>query len=160
MGSSTHADRVRFSHPVGRMKETRSKDGNYLLAFDKNENLLEILKSFLERESIRASRLMGIGAFRHAVIAYFQREKRDYDRIPVQEQVELTSLIGNSSVDEKGEVKIHIHVNLGRSDGTVIGGHLMEAEVWPTVELVVEPFDADLVRHHDEETGLPLLSVD
>lgn len=140
------------------MKTIRSADGNFLLVFDKGDDLLGELKSFLEKQSLRASRLMGIGALRRAVIAYYQREKKDYDRIPVEEQVELTSLLGNSSIDDSGEVKIHIHVNLGRSDGTVIGGHLMEAEVWPTVELVIEPLDAAVIRRVDDETGLPLIS--
>lgn len=140
------------------MKPIRSADGNFLLVFDKGDDLLGELKTFLEKESVRASRLMGIGALRRGVIAYYQREKKDYDRIPVEEQVELTSLLGNSAVDDSGEVKIHIHVNLGRSDGSVIGGHLMEAEVWPTVELVVEPLDAAVVRRMDVATGLPLIS--
>lgn len=140
------------------MKTIRSDDGNFLLVFDKHDDLLDELKSFLQGESIRASRLMGIGAFRRAVIAYYQREKQDYDRIPVNEQVELTSLLGNSSMDGSGEVKIHIHVNLGKSDGSVVGGHLMEAEVWPTVELVVEPLAAEVVRRMDHETQLPLIS--
>ncbi|MBW3670805.1 MAG: DNA-binding protein [Acidobacteria bacterium] len=140
------------------MKTIRSGDGNFLLVFDKGDDLLGELKSFLGKQSVKASRLMGIGAFRRAVIGYFQREKKDYDQIPVEEQVELTSLLGNSSVDESGDVKIHIHVNLGRSDGSIIGGHLMKAEVWPTVELVVEPLDAAVIRRMDDETRLPLIS--
>ncbi|MDX1584263.1 MAG: PPC domain-containing DNA-binding protein [Thermoanaerobaculia bacterium] len=140
------------------MKEIRSSDGNFLLVLDKHDDLLGELESFLEREKIRASRLMAIGAFRRAVIAYYRREKQDYDRIPIEEQVELTSLLGNSAVDADGKTKIHVHVNLGKSDGSVVGGHLMEAEVWPTCELVVEPLDAEVVRRMDEETQLPLIS--
>lgn len=140
------------------METKRAGDGTFLLVFDKHDDLFDHLKSFLERHEIRASHLSGIGAFRRAVIAYYQRDKKDYDRIPVEEQVELTSLLGNTSVDGKGDMKIHIHVNLGRSDGSIIGGHLMEAEVWPTVELVVSPLDVSIVRRIDEETKLPLIS--
>ncbi len=140
------------------METIRSGDGTFLLVFDKHDDLLEHLSAFLQRHEITASRLSGIGAFRRAVIAYYQRDEKDYDRIPVEDQVEVTSLLGNSSVDANGEVKIHIHVNLGRSDGSVIGGHLMEAEVWPTVELMVAPLDASIIRRMDEETKLPLIS--
>jgi uncharacterized protein len=142
----------------GSMNVIPSSDGRYLLVFQKNEDFMSSLKGFLERERIRASRLAGIGAFRRATIAYYRREKQDYDRVEIDEQVELTSLVGNSSLDEGGGVKIHAHVNLGRSDMTVIGGHLMEGEVWPTLELFVEPFHADVVRRLDEETKLPLIS--
>jgi uncharacterized protein len=141
------------------MNVIRSSSGRYLLVFQKHEDFMSSLREFLEREEIRASRLAGIGAFRRATIAYYRREKQDYDRVEIDEQVELTSLVGNSSLDEGGDVKIHAHVNLGRSDMSVIGGHLMEGEVWPTLELFVDPLDAEVVRRLDEETNLPLISL-
>jgi uncharacterized protein len=146
-----------FAGAIG-MNVMRSSDGRYLLVFAKDEDFMETLKGFLEKERIGASRLAGIGAFRRATIAYYRREKQDYDRVEIDEQVELTSLVGNSSLDEEGGVKIHAHVNLGRSDMSVIGGHLMEGEVWPTLELFVEPLDAAVVRKMDEETRLPMIS--
>ena len=49
---------------------------------------------------------------------------------------------------------------LGRSDGSVVGGHLLEGYVRPTLEVVfVEP-PAHLKKRKDPETGLALIALD
>jgi len=54
----------------------------------------------------------------------------------------------------------HIQVALGLQDGSARGGHLFEAVVRPTVELVLTTFPRPLRRKIDRETGLPLLTPD
>jgi predicted DNA-binding protein with PD1-like motif len=103
------------------------------------------------------SEFTGIGAFREATLGYFELERRDYRRIPVREQVELLSLVGNVALAD-GQPKIHAHVVIGRRDGTALGGHLLDARVRPTLELVVVETPATLRRTLDEATGLPLLA--
>jgi uncharacterized protein len=51
----------------------------------------------------------------------------------------------------------HVHVALGLRDGSARGGHLFEAVVRPTVELVLTTFAGPVRRKIDRETGLPLL---
>ena len=46
---------------------------------------------------------------------------------------------------------------LGYSDGTTRGGHLLEAFVWPTMEVIVRDVPEHLRRVHDDETGLALI---
>jgi predicted DNA-binding protein with PD1-like motif len=74
----------------------------------------------------------------------------------VREQVELLSLVGNVAL-ANGEPKIHAHVVVGRRDGTALGGHLLDARVRPTLELVLVETPATLRRVVDTATGLPLL---
>jgi predicted DNA-binding protein with PD1-like motif len=50
-------------------------------------------------------------------------------------------------------------VVVGRSDGTTRGGHLLEAYVQPTLEVVIVESPRHLRRETDEQTGLPLLIV-
>ena len=72
--------------------------------------------------------------------------------------MEVLSLLGNVAI--KGdEHKLHAHVVLGKRDGTAHGGHLLEAYVRPTLELIVTESPAHLRRVTDEKTGLPLLSL-
>jgi predicted DNA-binding protein with PD1-like motif len=54
---------------------------------------------------------------------------------------------------ENGKPKVHAHVVLGKADGTAPGGHLMEATVRPTLEIVTterlvaaELLDGDVER--------------
>jgi predicted DNA-binding protein with PD1-like motif len=55
----------------------------------------------------------------------------------VREQVEVVSLIGDVALGPKGEPALHMHAVLGRSDGAALGGHLLEARVRPTLEVIV-----------------------
>ena len=56
--------------------------------------------------------------------------------------------------------KIHAHIVVGKSDGTAHGGHLMEARVFPTLELILVESPKYLQRRLDKETGLALIDVE
>jgi uncharacterized protein len=78
--------------------------------------------------------------------------------IAVSEQVEVLSLVGNIAV--KGAAPtVHAHVVVGKADGTAHGGHLLEAYVRPTLEVMVEESPQHLKRTFDAVTGLALLDV-
>src|SRR2546430_7108347 len=89
-------------------------------------------------------------------LGYLDRAKRDYKKIRLHEQVEVLSLLGDVALD-KGEPKIHAHVVVGRADGEARGGHLLEAHVWPTLEVVLVESPRHLRKRHDPETGLALI---
>jgi uncharacterized protein len=59
-----------------------------------------------------------------------------------------------------GDLKIHAHVVLSRRDGTALGGHILEASVWPTLEVFVDEAPAHLQHQSEPETGLALLKMD
>lgn len=126
------------------------------LIFDTDDEVIAALERHCKRAGIRAAHFAAVGAFRSATLAYFDVETLEYEEIEVDEQVEVTALIGNVGVHE-GDVVVHAHCVLGRRDGTTIAGHLIEAHVRPTLELFLTAFDTELRRHTDEETGLPLI---
>lgn len=128
----------------------------WALVFDKGDEAMELLGGFAKEHDLHAARFTAIGAFTDAVVGFFERAERDYERIPVPEQVEALSLIGDVAVAE-GEPKVHAHVVLGRRDGSTVGGHLLEAHVWPTLEVILTESPAHLRKRHDPETGLALI---
>jgi predicted DNA-binding protein with PD1-like motif len=130
----------------------------YALVFDKGDEFLTELQAFALEKRLIGSHFTAIGAFREATLGYFDRSQMDYKEIPVPEQVEVLSLVGNIAYNE-GQPKIHAHVVLGKADGTAVGGHILSATVWPTLELVVEESPAHLRRKSDSETGLALLDM-
>ena len=71
-----------------------------------------------------------------ATVGWFDRGAQQYRRIPVDEQCEVLSLIGDVAEGQDGPV-LHAHVVLGLSDGTTRGGHLLEGLVFRTLEVVV-----------------------
>lgn len=138
--------------------KTLSYDGGTLraLIFETGDEVVSVLADFARRENIRAARFTGIGAFRSAKLAYFDWETKDYVPIPVEEQVEVLVLAGDLAWDGDKPVA-HVHVVLGRRDGTTVGGHLSAAVVRPTLELMFTQAGA-LERRHDSESGLALIA--
>jgi predicted DNA-binding protein with PD1-like motif len=130
----------------------------FAVIFDKGDEVIAGLTDFAKQNQLAAAQLTAIGAFSDATLGYFDREKKDYVKIPVDEQVEVLSLVGDIALS-KGEPKVHAHVVLGKSDGTAHGGHLLEAYVWPTLEVIVTEAPTHLQRKIDEATGLALISV-
>ncbi len=130
----------------------------YVLVFDKGDEVVETLTAFARKERLVAGRLTAIGAFSDVTLGYFDRQQKEYRKIAVREQVEVLSLIGDVAIDGD-QPKIHAHVVVGRSDGTTRGGHLLEAHVWPTLEVVLETGARALRRSHDAESGLALIDL-
>ena len=130
----------------------------HALVFGTGEEPMSLLASFAEQHRIHAARFTAIGAFSEAVVGYFDWQKKDYERIPVREQVEALALVGDIALAD-GKPKVHAHVVLGRRDGNARGGHLLEARVRPTLEVVLTESPAYLLREHDAESGLALIRL-
>lgn len=145
------------------MKSKLLNDGQqktYALIFDKGDEVLAGLKEFAEQQRLSASQFTAIGAFSEVVLGYFDRTKKAYKKIPIQEQVEVLTLAGDISLKPDGDVQVHAHVVVGKSDGTAHGGHVLSAMVFPTLEVILTEAPAYLRRQKDEETGLALINID
>ena len=134
------------------------KQKTYALIFEKDDEVIAGLTSFAKQQRLGASHFTAIGAFSDVTLGYFNRDKKDYDKIPVKEQVEALSVMGDIAFN-KGEPKIHAHVVVGKRDGSTLGGHLVQAHVWPTLEVVLTESPRHLRRKTDEETGLALIEL-
>ena len=130
----------------------------YALVFDKGDPIIEILIEFARQNDVGAAYFTGLGALRSVDLAYFDGRTMDYIEIPVHEQVEVVSFMGNIAKFQ-GDPKIHSHMVVARQDGSTTGGHLVEGAVWPTLELMVVATSEGLTRQQDEETGLALLDI-
>jgi predicted DNA-binding protein with PD1-like motif len=130
----------------------------FALVFDPGDEPLSGLERFAAESGLEAAHFTAIGAFRSATLGFFDRDTKDYLRNEVGEQTEVLSLAGNVALHE-GRPRVHAHVVLGKRDGTAHGGHLLGAEVWPTLEVILTEAPSHLRRRHDPRTGLPLIRV-
>jgi predicted DNA-binding protein with PD1-like motif len=112
--------------------------------------------SFAREHELHASHFTAIGAFSSAIVGYFDWDKKDYRKIPIAEQVEVLSLVGDISDGQDGP-KVHAHAVLGKQDASAHGGHLLEGRVRPTLEIVLTEAPTHLRRRFDPESGLALI---
>lgn len=133
----------------------------FAIVFATGDEVAGGLLKFAQENGLSATHFTAIGAFERVTLGYFDWQEKDYRRIPLLEQVEVVSLIGDIAFDN-GEPKVHAHVVVGKSDGTAYGGHLLEAYVRPTLEVVLVESPGHLSRRMDQDSGLALidLSVD
>jgi predicted DNA-binding protein with PD1-like motif len=131
----------------------------YAVVFDRGEELLEGLTRFAVENVVSSSYITAVGAFSGVTLGYFDRDRKDYKRIQVDEQVEVLSLLGDITI-ENGKPKVHARTIVGKSDGSTHGGHVIKAKVWPTLEVIVTESPEYLTRKHDPETGLTLISIE
>ncbi len=130
----------------------------YAVVLDTGDEVIGELGKFVREQEVEAASLTAIGAFSRAVLGYFQWETKQYKKIPVDEQVEVLSLLGDVAVGDQGPA-LHLHAVLGKADGSVVGGHLIEAYVRPTLEVILIQPPSYLRKRKDPETGLALIDI-
>jgi predicted DNA-binding protein with PD1-like motif len=123
------------------------------------EEAFSSLSSFAKERKLSAAQISAIGAFSEATLQYFDWETKKYNDIPVREQVEVASLLGDIALSPEGEPALHLHAVLGRRDGQAIAGHLAKATVRPTLEVIVTESPAHLRKKHDAVSGLALIDA-
>jgi predicted DNA-binding protein with PD1-like motif len=131
----------------------------FAVVFDAGDEVVEGLTELARAHQLSASRFTAIGAFSDVTVGYFLRDRKEYARLPIREQVEVLALNGDITLDEHGQPKVHAHVVVGKADATAHGGHLLEAHVWPTLEVIVEEAPSHLRRRFDPETGFALIAL-
>ncbi len=129
----------------------------YVLVLETGEEVLTSLQAFAEAQKIHTAQLTAIGAFSDVVLKYFDWDKKEYQSVPVREQVEVASLNGDIAQAPSGEPALHVHLVVGRRDSTAMAGHLGEAHVRPTLEVIVTESPAHLRKVKDPESGLALI---
>ena len=112
------------------------------------------LQRFATREHVLAAQITAIGGLSDVVLMYFDWDKKDYLKIPVREQVEVASLIGDVAEAPSGEPALHLHLFVGKCDGAAMVGHVGEADVRPTLEVIVTESPTHLRRVKDPNSGL------
>jgi hypothetical protein len=129
---------------------------NYAIVLAKGDEVMSALTDFARQNKVTSASFSAIGAFSHATVAWFDGNRKEYKLIPIKQQVELVSMIGDIALSGD-QPAVHTHVSVASSDGTVRGGHLIDAYVFPTLELFMTVYPMPLHKESDEATGLKLI---
>jgi predicted DNA-binding protein with PD1-like motif len=130
-----------------------------VLVFKTGDELASGLKQFASEQNLQGSSFKAIGAFSSVKLGWFNWNTKKYEiAVNLDEQVELLSLIGDIA-DHDGKPEVHAHVVVGKSDGTAHGGHLLEAKVRPTCEVILTESPRHLQKQIDREAGIALIKL-
>ena len=131
----------------------------FVLILDPGDEAFAAIGKFAEQERLSAASLTALGAFSKATVGWFDLAAKSYRKIPVEQQCEVLSAIGDVAIDDKGKPSLHMHVVLGLSDGTTRGGHLIAGSVQPTLEVTLIEAPAHLRRKQRPDLGLALIDL-
>jgi predicted DNA-binding protein with PD1-like motif len=106
---------------------------------------------------VTGAQLSGVGAASRAIVGWFDFEAKSYEPIPIDEQVEVVSLLGDVATTEDGKPQVHAHVVLAKRGGGAHGGHLLELHVRPTLEVIVTETPTHLRKR--VLPGLPVATI-
>ena len=140
-----------------RHKVLEERPRTYALIFDTGDELATGLKKFAKEQHLAGSSFKAIGALQSVKLGWFNWETKKYETaVQLHEQVELLSLIGDIALRD-GDPQVHAHMVIGKRDGTAHGGHLLEAIVRPTCEVILTESPAHLQKELDPASGLALI---
>ncbi len=133
------------------------KKGEYevVIRLDKGEEIQKSVIEVCKAENIKSAYISGIGSLKNAEIAHYDTVYAKYGSGMFEGMFEIASMTGNISTAEDKHIA-HIHIVLGKSDFSTVGGHLVSGIVGPTCEIILLPLETQIKREKDKKTGLML----
>jgi len=120
----------------------------HVFRIPEDEELLAYVNKFAKTKGIKAGVVLAIGSLKNCKLGYYDRIAQRYEVFEVNEDVELISALGNISLRE-GEPFAHIHVAIGKRDGSTVSGHLIEGRVFVAEVVIIELEGPELVRKRE-----------
>ena len=136
----------------------RKEQNVFYIRIDKGENVLDTIRAVCRKEQIGGGFFTGIGACDSAVLSTYLPEKADFIDHRIAGMIEMVSLTGNISCDKNGQPFLHSHAVFSqrRESGeiAVTAGHLTEARIGYTGEIVLTAAEKAIARKFDDVYGI------
>ena len=130
----------------------------YVIRLEKGEKIIERLLGFCEKEKVKAGYFNGLGAVSEAELGHYDLGKKEYSSKKLSGQYEIASFHGNIS-EMSGKSYVHAHIVVGDNGFSSWCGHLKEAVISATCEILLTRLDTAISRKKEEQTGLNLLDI-
>jgi uncharacterized protein len=128
----------------------------YAVIFYEGDEAFSGLLEFAEKYHVTSAHFTAIGAVNGATVAWFDPQRKMYKKIPIQGQHEVIGMSGDIAL-YKGKPVVHTHMIVGSPDGTTQGGHLLDANVSPTLEVMMTVDPVTMQKRLDPATDLTLI---
>lgn len=130
----------------------------YAVIFAKGDEVVSGLAEFAEKYKVTSARFTGIGDATSAKVGWFDKSRSQFKVIPITTPGEITSLVGDIATYQ-GKPVVHGHLAVATEDGIVHGGHLLQAYIFPTLEVIVTVEEKPLYKRLDPETGATIIDA-
>lgn len=128
--------------------------GNTIVArIDKGEEILQQLEGIAKKEEIKLASVSALGATNDITVGVFHTQEKKYYANHFTGDMEIVSLTGTVST-MNGDYYAHLHMSAGDTAGHVVGGHLNQAIISATCEMVIQIIDGQVDREFNREVGL------
>lgn len=131
---------------------------NVLVRIEKGEDVVEKLFELVEKLQLKNGSISGIGASDNITVGLYSVEKQEYTKKNFTGEMEITSILGNISI-MNDKPYLHMHITFADENLNVHGGHLNEAIISATCEIIISKIDEKVDRFKDSETGLNLYDI-
>lgn len=132
----------------------------FLMKIRPGESLVQSLKQIASQEEVHnAVILSAIGSVKNVHL----NDIKSGAKLPItaarltfhelEGPLELLSLSGNIVPGESGQANCHLHIMASKSSGDVVGGHMQDAEVFATCEIVLVELLLDGIERQLSKSG-------
>jgi predicted DNA-binding protein with PD1-like motif len=128
----------------------------WAIIFYQGDEAFSGLQEFAEKYHVSSAHFTAIGAVNGATLAWFDPQRKMYKKIPIQGQHEVIGMSGDIALYQ-GKPVVHTHMVVGYPDGTARGGHVLNANVSPTLEVMLTVDAIAMHKRLDPETDLTLI---
>lgn len=145
-----------------------SKGRRFIIKITPGENLTTRLLQFAHVADVRYAMIVSaVGSVKNVKLRGIKTGAKLPITIPrvtihhIEGPLELLGLQGNIVPGESDLLDCHFHIMMSKSNGEVVGGHLYDAEVFATCEIVLTELDVEGVeRHVSKVGGIPTIYID
>ena len=124
--------------------------------FHQGDEAFSGLLEFAEKYHVTSAHFTAVGALSGATLGWFDPQRKMYKKIPINGQHEVIGMSGDIALYQ-GKPVVHTHMVVGTSDGTTRAGHVLDAYVSPTLEVMVTVDPVAMQKRFDPETDLTLI---
>jgi len=128
----------------------------YAVIFYQGDEAFSGLLEFAEKHHVTSAHFTAIGALNKATLGWFDPQRKMYKKIPINGQHEVIAMSGDIALYQ-GNPVVHTHMVVGSPDGTTRAGHVLDAYVSPTLEVMVTVDPIAMHKRFDPETDLTLI---
>ncbi|PIP56343.1 DNA-binding protein [candidate division WWE3 bacterium CG22_combo_CG10-13_8_21_14_all_39_12] len=133
------------------------QENEIIMRIERGEKVVESIKELCITEKIEGGFFYGLGAVDWVEVAHYNVPNKKYRSQEFEQAFEVTNLTGSIGVFAS-EVVVHVHITLSDTEMNAFGGHVVEAIVSGTMEILLTPLSR-LQKISDDSIGLKIFDL-